>query len=104
MSKSRFGTSRVVGFHKSKETKNPSYYYVSYKNTPQGYKEHVNYFIAFDIRECVTIIYCLENMKLYVSNIEESYKDTLIGHLGNLRKEYLLLHIVQCWSACEVDE
>ena len=42
---------------------------VTNKHT-QGYKEHVNYFIAFDIRECVTIIDCLEIMKLYVYDID----------------------------------
>ena len=43
-------------------------------------------------------------MKLYVSDIEKSYKDTIIGHLVNLGTEYLLLHIVQCWRECAVDE
>ena len=43
-------------------------------------------------------------MKLYVSNIEESYKDTTIGHLGNSGTSYLLLHIVQYWRACVVNE
>ena len=39
-----------------------------------------------------------------MSNIEELYKDTIIGHLVNLGTSYLLLHIVKCWSACAVDE
>ena len=43
-------------------------------------------------------------MKLYISDVEESYKDTIIGHLGNLRIEDLLLHIVYCWSLCAFDE
>ena len=36
---------------------------------PQGYKEHVISFIAFASGEGVIIIYWLENMKLYVSDI-----------------------------------
>ena len=36
---------------------------------PQGYKEHVIQFIGFDFGSGVTIIYCLSNMNLYVSNI-----------------------------------
>ena len=43
-------------------------------------------------------------MNLYVSNIEESYKDTIIVHLGNSGTAYLILHKVQCWRACAVDE
>ena len=43
-------------------------------------------------------------MKIYVSNIEESYKDTIIGHSGNSGTSDILLQIVQCWPACEVDE
>ena len=43
-------------------------------------------------------------MKLYVSAIEESNKDTIIGHLENSGTEDLLLHIVQCWHICAVDE
>ena len=43
-------------------------------------------------------------MNLYVSNIEESYKDTIICHMGNSGTEYLLLHTVQFWHACAVDE
>ena len=35
-------------------------------------------------------------MKIYVSDIEELYKDTIIGHMVNSVTEYLLLHIVQC--------
>ena len=65
-------------------------------NNPQGYKEHEISFIVFAFVEDVTIIDWIEIMKLYVANIEESYKDTLIVHLGNLGKKYLLLHIVQC--------
>ena len=40
-------------------------------------------------------------MKLYVSGIVESYKYTIIGHLGNAGTEDLLLHIIQYWCACE---
>ena len=43
-------------------------------------------------------------MKLYVSDIEELYRDTIIGHLINSGTAYLLLRIVECWSACAVDE
>ena len=41
------------------------------KKNPQGYKEHVIYFIKFSFREGVTIIDWMENMKLYVSDIAE---------------------------------
>ena len=34
-------------------------------------------------------------MNIYVYNIEESYKDTIISHLGNSGKADLLLNIVQ---------
>ena len=40
-------------------------------NKLQRYKEHVISFIVFAFGEGVTIIDWLENMKLYVSNIEE---------------------------------
>ena len=43
-------------------------------------------------------------MKLYVSDIEESYKDTIIGHMGNSGTEDSLLHILQCWRECAVNE
>ena len=43
-------------------------------------------------------------MKLYVSNIEESYKDTIIGQMRSLVTSYLLLHIVQSGRACVVDK
>ena len=43
-------------------------------------------------------------MKLYVSDILESYKDSIIHHLGNSGTEYLLLPIVQCLCACKNDE
>ena len=39
------------------------------------------YFIAFLFEESVTIIGWMTNLKLYVSDIEESYKDRIIGHL-----------------------
>ena len=43
-------------------------------------------------------------MKLYVSDIEELYKDTIINHLVNSDTVDLLLHIVQCWRGCAVNE
>ena len=43
-------------------------------------------------------------MKIYVSDLEESFKRTIIGHLGNSGTEYLLLHIEQGWRKCAVDE
>ena len=39
-----------------------------------------------------------------MSNIEKSYRDTIIVYLVNLGTSYLLLHIVQCCRACAVDE
>ena len=38
-------------------------------NNPPGYKEHVIYFIVFDFGEGFTIIYWIENINIYVSNI-----------------------------------
>ena len=58
----------------------------------------------FDFIEGVTIIDCRENKKLYVSNAVESYKCTIIGHLGNAGTSCLLFRIVQCWRACAVDK
>ena len=58
----------------------------------------------FDFGECVTIIDCMESMKMFVSDIKESYKYTIIGHMENSDGSYLLLHIVQCWRACAVNE
>ena len=43
-------------------------------------------------------------MKLYVSDIEESHKEKIIGYMGNSVTSDLLLHIVKCWSACAVGE
>ena len=43
-------------------------------------------------------------MKLYVSDIEESYKYTSIGNLLNSGTEDLLLHIVHYWRVCAVNE
>ena len=43
-------------------------------------------------------------MKLYVSDIEESYKDKIIGNMENSGTLDLLLHIIQCWRECEVNE
>ena len=73
-------------------------------NNPQGFKEHVPSFIAFEFVEGVTIIDWLSNMKLYMYDSEESYKDTIIGHLGNSGTSDLLLHILQCWHKCANDE
>ena len=63
---------------------------------PIGYKKHVIYFFVFGFSEGVTIIYCLLNMNIYVSNIVESYKGTIVGQLVNAGTFYLLLNIVQC--------
>ena len=41
------------------------------KNNLQGFKEHVICFIDFYYGEGVTIMDWIENMKIYVSNIEE---------------------------------
>ena len=71
---------------------------------PPVYKEHIIYFIGFAFGEGFTIIDCLANMKLYVSDIVEPYKDSIIGCLGNSGTAYLLLHIVQCWHVCAVGE
>ena len=43
-------------------------------------------------------------MNLYASDIEESYKDKIIYHLGNSGTADLLLHILKCWRAGAVDE
>ena len=43
-------------------------------------------------------------MKLYVSDIVESYKDSIIGNLVNSGTADLLLHIVQCCRVCAVNE
>ena len=45
--------------------------------------------------------YC-QPMKLYVSNIEESYKDIIIGNMVN--SENLSLQLVHCWHACTFNE
>ena len=50
---------------------------------PQEYTEYVISFIAFAVGECVTIIYWPANMKIYVFNIEELYKYTIIGNIAN---------------------
>ena len=73
-------------------------------NNPQGYKEHAILFIVFAFGEGGTIIYWLSNMKIYVSNIEESYKYTIIGKMGNSGTAYLLLHIVRFWCVYEVNK
>ena len=58
----------------------------------------------FDFVEGVKIFYWIEKMMIYVSNIVEIYKGVIIGHLGNSGRVDLLLHIVQCWIACAVNE
>ena len=45
----------------------------------------------------------LENAKLYLSDIVESYKYAIIGHLVNVRTVYWLLHIVQWQHPWAVD-
>ena len=50
-------------------------------NNEPIHKEHVIYIIVFSFEEDSTIIDCLENMNPYVSDIVESYKDTIISHL-----------------------
>ena len=50
---------------------------------PQGYKEYIIQFIDFAFGECVTTIYWLANMKPYFPDINEAYKNTIIGHLEN---------------------
>ena len=46
----------------------------------------------------------MKNLKPYVSDILESYKDTRVVILGNTGTVYFLLQIVQCRSACAVDD
>ena len=43
-------------------------------------------------------------MNLYVSDIEESYKETIINHMLGSGAADLLLHIVQCCHAFVVIE
>ena len=88
----RVGTPRVVGFHKVYENNNLSYYFVSSKNNPPGYIEHVVYYITFSFGEVVKITDCLENMKIYVSDIVVSYKDKTILHLGNSGSIFVTSH------------
>ena len=61
-------------------------------------------FISFSFVEGFTIIDWLSTMKLYVFDILKSYKDTVIGNIGNSGTTYLLLHIVQFFHECAVDE
>ena len=58
----------------------------------------------FSFVEGITIIDFLENMSSYVSDIMESYKDTIIGYLGNIDTADFLPHILQFWRACAVDK
>ena len=71
---------------------------------PPVYKEHIIYFIGSAFGEGFTIIDWLANMKLYVSDIVEPYKDSIIGCLGNSGTAYLLLHILQSRIECAVEE
>ena len=43
-------------------------------------------------------------MKLFVSDIVKSYKDTFVDHLVNSGPEDLLLRILKCWNSCVVDK
>ena len=72
--------------------------FVPNKNLP-GLK-NVIYFIAFVFGEGVTIVDWIANMKLYVSNIVELNRDTIIGHSVNSGTADLLLHtVLACmWS------
>ena len=90
------GVSRVRGFHKVKENQNISYYYVSSKQEYNRIQKTCNSFFVFGFLEGVTIIYCLLNMNIYVSNIVESYKGTTVGKLRNSGTLYVLPNIVQC--------
>ena len=57
---------------------------ITSKNS-QGYKEQVILFIAFSFGQVVTINDWLAKMKLYMSDIEVSYKDTIVGNSGEFR-------------------
>ena len=43
-------------------------------------------------------------MKPYLSDIVKLYEDKIIEYLGNSGTIHLLLHIVQCWRAYDVNE
>ena len=43
-------------------------------------------------------------MKTYGSDIVEQYKDTIIVNLENSGRADLLIHILQYWRTCAVDE
>ena len=58
----------------------------------------------FDFGEGINVICCIASMNIYVSDIVESYKDIIIGNLVNSGTSDLLLHILQCWCECAVDE
>ena len=49
--------------------------------------------------EVITIIYWLANTKIYVSDIEELYKDLIVGILVDSRTSDLIVHIVKYWRA-----
>ena len=89
---------------KSNKTRTLAIIVVVPNKNPKGYKERIISFIVFAFGEGVTIFYWQANMNLYVSDIEESYKDTIISHLVNSGTVDLLLQIVQCRYACAVDE
>ena len=59
-----------------------------------GNKEHVISYIASSFVEGVAIIYRLESTKIYVSDTDELYKDTIVGMMGNSGTADLSLHLV----------
>ena len=71
---------------------------------PRRYKEHVISFISFSFGEGAIIIEWIEKIKVYLYNIKESYKYIIIGHIVNSGPVYLLLHIVQFWRECALNE
>ena len=46
----------------------------------------------------------MENMNTSVSVIVESNKDTIVRHLGNSDKSYVLFQILYCWHVFAVDK
>ena len=62
------------------------------------------FLIVFFLGEGVTIIDWMENSKHFVPEIVESYKYETIHLGGNSGTYNLLIHIVQCWFECSVDD
>ena len=58
------------------------------KNLP-GHKEYAICFTFFAFGEGVTVIDGILNMNIYVADIVESDKDTIIRNLVNVGKTYL---------------